>query len=78
MIQDTGARCAIITTTLTQVIRMTPNEKANQFLELYGAQAPRMVKAEISINEDAPRFRDYWVRVLWYVEEQLANKGAKS
>ena len=55
---------------------MTPNEKANQFLELYGAQAPRMVKKEIRKNEDAPRFRGYWVDVLWYVEEQLANKGA--
>lgn len=77
MIQDTGARCVIITTILTQVIRMTPNEKANEFLELYGAQAPRMVKKEIEKNEDWPRVQRYWKEVLWYVAEQLANKGAK-
>lgn len=55
---------------------MNPNEKANQFLELYGAHAPEMVKKEIFRNTDWPRVHDYWTNVLFYVEEQLANKGA--
>lgn len=77
MIQDIGARCVIITTILTQVIRMTPNEKANEYLELYGAKASLMVKKEISKREGFLGAQMYWRDVHWYVEEQLANCGAK-
>lgn len=56
---------------------MLPNAQANEYLELYGAQAPRMVKEQLRRNVDKLWAKDYWIRVLWYVEEQLANCGAR-
>lgn len=82
MIPDTGARCVIITTILTQVINMRKKQRiedvkatAISHIHRYGGWAPGVIVCNIKQFDRLVNKRFFWIDVLILTRQYLAQVG---
>ena len=83
VIQDTGARCAIITTISIQVINMRKKQRiedvkatAISHIRKYGGFAPGVIVCNIKQFDRWANKRFFWVDVLILTRQYLSQVGA--